>query len=172
MLAVLPKRFARYGPQLHPEKTRLVPFQRPPQVPRMATPNETEPGHCDFLVFPHFWGRSRQGRWVMKRKTASDRFGWALRKVRQWCRQHRHDPLAEQQRALQHKLQGHDQYCGITGNSSRVSAFHDGVARVLRQWLKWRVGKRLTWEQYGRLRARDRLPGPRMVHSVRRVANP
>ena len=32
VLDVLPKRFGKYGLTLHPDKTRLVPFRRPPIV--------------------------------------------------------------------------------------------------------------------------------------------
>jgi len=172
VLAVLPKRFARYGLQLHPEKTRLVPFQRP------APGGDRQPSHAptpecfDFLAFRHFWSRSQQGRWVVKRRTAHDRFGRALRKVAQWCRQHRHDAVADQQRVLTQKLRGHDQYFGITGNSARVSAFHHCVRRLWRKWLNRRGGKRLNWERYLRLLAHYPLPEPRMVHSLYRVANP
>jgi group II intron reverse transcriptase/maturase len=172
VLEVLPKRFARYGLQLHPEKTRLVAFQQPTRAGSAVRLVAAEPGTFDFLAFRHYWGRSRQGRWVVKRKTAPDRFGRALHKIGQWCRQHRHDPLPVQHRALTRKLRGHDGYFGITGNSRRVSAFHYWVCRLWRNWLNRRGGRRLDWERYGCLQAHYPLPAPRMLHSVCRVANP
>lgn len=172
VLEVLPKRFARFGLQLHPEKTRLVAFQRPGSECPDGAPVAPTPGTFDFLAFRHYWARSRQGRWVVKQKTAPDRFGRALRKVAQWCRQHRHDPLRRQHRALTRKLRGHDNYFGITGNGDRVSAFHYWVRRSWRKWLNRRGGQPLNWEQYVRLLARYPLPGPQLVHSVCRAAKP
>src|SRR5512135_1964055 len=43
VLAVLPKRFAKYGLTIHPEKTRLVPFERPSHDPTRAAAERREP---------------------------------------------------------------------------------------------------------------------------------
>ena len=67
VLAVLPKRFGKYGLTIHPEKTRLVPFGRPRLYPpRPGSAAETQPGSFDFLGFTHFWSRSKKGNWVVK----------------------------------------------------------------------------------------------------------
>src|SRR3954464_2849077 len=72
VLDVLPKRFGKYGLTLHPEKTRLVPFQGlRPGVP--PGPREERPGTFDFLGFTHYWGRTLKGNWAVKRKTAGGR---------------------------------------------------------------------------------------------------
>src|SRR4051812_15251863 len=90
VLEVLPKRFGKYGLSLHPDKTRLVPFQRPPQSPPSAKSSAGgRPGSFDLLGFTHYWGRSRRGFWVVKRKTAQGRLRQALRRVAQWCRLNR-----------------------------------------------------------------------------------
>src|SRR5262245_15847408 len=101
VLAVLPKRLGKYGLTIHPEKTRLVPFRRPRRGPD-ATDDEAgpPPGSFDFLGFTHFWSRSQQGTWVVKRKTAGSRFHRAVKKVAQWCRQNRHVPVREQHAIL------------------------------------------------------------------------
>jgi hypothetical protein len=134
--AVLPKRFGQYGLTLHPEKTRLIPFQRPPSG---ATGKRGGPGHAvrsfDLLGFTHYWGRSRKGHWVIKRKTASDRRSRALRTIAQWCRRHRHRPLEEQHRTLSQKLRGHGAYYGLIGNSAALSGFRREVSRIWRKWL-------------------------------------
>jgi group II intron reverse transcriptase/maturase len=87
VLAVLAKRFAKYGLRLHPEKTRLVDFRSPPRAGGSGSQRERS---FELLGFTHFWGRSRTGRWVVKRKTAKDRFSRALRAVGRWCRDNRH----------------------------------------------------------------------------------
>src|SRR5712691_12864363 len=71
VLAVLPKRFGKYGLTIHPDKTRLVPFVRPPSRPAPAgVQRAPAPGSFDFLGFTHYWSRSKKGNWVVKRKTA------------------------------------------------------------------------------------------------------
>jgi len=62
VLAVLPKRFAKYGLTIHPDKTRLVPFERPDHGPTPVGAKRREPpGTFDLLGFTHFWSRSRRG---------------------------------------------------------------------------------------------------------------
>ncbi|OGV74086.1 MAG: group II intron reverse transcriptase/maturase, partial [Lentisphaerae bacterium RIFOXYA12_64_32] len=106
--AALAKRFERYALTLHPEKTRLVRFQRPNGHGRYA--DGERPGSFDFLGFTHYWSRSRKGPWVPKRTTSKKRFSRACRALNQWLRQARHKPLAEQATTLGQKLRGHFNY--------------------------------------------------------------
>lgn len=173
--AVLPKRFARYGLTLHPEKTRLIPFERPRGTPRgAAADGGKEPATFDLLGFRHFWGRSLRGYWIVKRKTAGDRLGRALRAVSLWCRRHRHTPVAAQHRALVQKLRGHYGYYGITGNSEAITRFRVEVRRLWRKWLNRRSGRpHMPWERFNLLEARYPLPPAIAVHSAyRHAANP
>jgi RNA-directed DNA polymerase len=86
----------------------LVPFDRP-----HTDDDSPGPGSFDVLGFTHFWGKSRTGSWVVKRKTARSRFGRALLRVGAWCRKHLHDAVVEQHRHLVQALRGH---YGISGS--------------------------------------------------------
>jgi group II intron reverse transcriptase/maturase len=98
---VLPKRFDKYGLTVHPEKTRLIPFRRPPSGPaRKGQPPAEQPGTFDLLGFAHYWAHSRKGSWVVKRKTAPSRFTRAVTRIAQWCQIYRHRPIAEQHQTL------------------------------------------------------------------------
>jgi group II intron reverse transcriptase/maturase len=165
VLEVLPKRLARFGLSLHPEKTRLVDFRCPSRAGK--EPGSQRERSFDLLGFSHYWGRSRKGRWVVQRKTAKARFTRALRRVSQWCRRNRHLPVAEQHRALSRQLRGHDAYYGITGNATALSGFRHEVRRRWHKWLNRRshVG-RLNWEAFKRLLQRYPLPPARVVHSI------
>ena len=108
VLDVLPKRFGKYGLTLHPDKTHLVPFRRPPRrSARKGSREGSQPGSFDLLGFTHYWSLSRKGNWVVKRKTAKSRLTRALRTVARWCRVHRHQLIAEQHQALSRTLTGH-----------------------------------------------------------------
>lgn len=126
---VLPKRFAEFGLTVHPEKTRLVRFRRP-----RRDGDDQNPGSFDFLGFTHYWGRSRRGRRILKRKTAKGRLTRALRAINQWARKARHVPIAKQARTLAAKLRGHFQYYGIRGNAKAINRFRH---EALRRWRKW-----------------------------------
>lgn len=171
VLAVLAKRFAKYGLRLHPDKTRLVDFRSPPRTGRSGSQRERS---FDLLGFTHFWGRSRKGRWIVQRKTAKDRFSRAVREINRWCRAHRHWRVPVQQAALSRKLRGHYAYYGITGNARALVRFLSEVQRLWRKWLNRRSWHaRMDWEKFARLSVRYPLPPPRVVHSIyRRAATP
>jgi len=158
VLSVLPKRLARYGLAMHPSKTRLVAFR----------PHGTQkPGSFDFLGFTHYWGRSRQGRPAVMRKTAQDRFSRALKRIYQWCRRMRHLSTKEQHAALVRKLRGHYAYYGITGNTRALRRFHHEVRRVWKKWLgkrSWHSYKNWAW--FTLFLERHPLPTPRIIHSA------
>ena len=88
--AVLPKRLGRFGLTLHPDKTRLVRFERPARWARPKRPDR--PGTFDFLGFTHMWGLSRRNYWVVQQKTVTKRLSRSLREIGEWCRRYRHRP--------------------------------------------------------------------------------
>jgi len=173
VLEVLPKRFDKYGLTLHPTKTRLVRFQKPSSdIARDGGSGGS--GTFELLGFTHYWGFSRKGRWIVKRKTAGSRFTRSVRSVTRWCRLNRHRPIAEQHETLSQKLRGHFGYYGITGNSPALTRFRFAVTRVWRKWLaRRRRADRYPWSRFVRLLDRYPLPPALAVHSVcRRAANP
>jgi RNA-directed DNA polymerase len=164
VMDVLPKRFGKYGLKLHPEKTRLVRFDRPRTD---DTPRDADVGSFDLLGFTHYWGKSLKRTWVVKRETARGRFGRALQRVSLWCRQHLHDKLAKQHQHLVRMLRGHYGYFGITGNAVALARFLCEVRRVWQKWLHRRTGRgAMPWSRFARVLERFPLPPPRVVHSV------
>lgn len=174
VMEVLPKRFEKYGLTIHPQKTRLVPFERPPADPTRWGPRDrTPPGTFDLLGFTHYWDRSLKGQWVVKRKTSRSRFSRGLKALSHWCRSNRHEALADQHRTLCQKLTGHFAYYGITGNSHSLGRFRSAVLRIWRKWLARRDRDRsMTWDRMTRLLKCYPLPPAIAIHSVRRRAAP
>ena len=156
VLDVLPKRFAKYGLTLHPDKTRLVRFH----PPRDRSQDDSDgPGTFDFLSFTHFWDKSQKGSWVVKRKTAKSRFTRALKVITQWCRKNRHLPVIVQCGRLGQKLRGHYAYFGILGNTGSIRDFRHLVERIWHKWLSRRSDKaRLPWDRFALLLEHHRLP--------------
>jgi hypothetical protein len=181
VMAVLPKRCEKYGLTVHPDKTRLIDFRRPDKRSADISPKDrgdgASHGDChtfDLLGFTHYWGRSRRGTWVVKRKTASKRLTRAVQNVDRWCRANRHEPIAAQRAKLSQKIVGHYAYYGITGNGPSLRSFLYLVHRAWHRWLNRRHCKRnMNWEKFNRLLDRYPLPPIRVVHSVyARAANP
>jgi len=162
---VLPKRFGKYGLELHPQKTRLVRFARPTTK---SKDDDEGGGSFDLLGFTHYWARSRNGYWVVLLKTAKSRFGRALKRVAEWCRRHRHAPLREQWQALTRKLRGHYAYFGVVGNATALWRYSREVYRTWRGWLNRRSQRaRITWQRMRLLHARYPLPCPGPLRSLR-----
>src|SRR5271157_5666152 len=167
-MEVLPKRFEKYGLTIHPEKTRLVPFERPSDRPqRTGTPARTPAGTFDLLGFTHYWGRSRRGEWVVKRTTAKSRLKRALAALSEWCRENLHLPIREQHQKLTQKLRGHYGYYGIIGNFFSLQAFREGARGIWRRKLsRRRRDGDVTWAEFLRLEKRYSLPRARVVHGL------
>jgi group II intron reverse transcriptase/maturase len=172
--AVLPKRFGRYGLTLHPDKTKLVRFNRPPRMPDSSTGPSKPPDTFEVLGFTHYWALSRKGNWAVTRKTSASRLQRAVHAIYEWCRENRHEPIAEQHRTLKLKVQGHYGYYGITGNARSLECFHTLVKRAWQKWLNRRSQRGgMEWDIFRQLLERYPLPPPRVVHSaLRRAANP
>ena len=158
--AVLGKRMERYGLTLHPDKTRLVAFARPPASQRSGK----GPNTFDFLGFTFYWRRTRSGRWAMWCKTRHARLRRAMQSVAEWCRRYRHLPVQEQHAALTRRLVGHFNYFGVNGNFRSLAWLVEVTRRVWFKWLRRRSQRtRLTWERFELLLARFPLPRPRIT---------
>ena len=167
VMAVLGDRFARFGLRLHPEKTRLVWFGSPN---RRHGSDGQGPGTFDFLGFTHHWGKTRRGLWCIKRRTAQDRFRRGLKRIRDWCRRYRHEPISDQHKGLSRKLKGHFGYYGITGNQSALERFRYQVQVLWHQWLARRSQRRkISWERFNEILKRFPLPPAWARHSVLRL---
>jgi group II intron reverse transcriptase/maturase len=163
VMEVLAKRFAKYGLKLHPEKTRLMEFGRE-ALTKSEGPGGPKPTTFDFLGFTHICKRSRRGNFTIHVRTMRKRFKRSLMRVTAWCQTHRHDPVAEQQEALNRKLQGHYQYYGRPTNYRSLWQFFRSTRQIWKKWLNRRDrGRTLNWSAFEHLLARHPLLRPRIT---------
>lgn len=159
VMAVLRRRFERFGLRLHPEKTRLLPFARP----RDGEGGGKGPATFDFLGFTHYWRRTRAGRWQPGLKTRKARLRRAITAVADWCRRHRHLPVKEQHAALTRRLAGHDNYFAVNGNRRSLKELRYWVTRAWHKWLCRRSQRAyLNWDRFNELLRAFPLPYPRI----------
>src|SRR5204863_9645726 len=143
-----------------PDKTRFIDFR--PQRTGGTHPDCKEPPF-DFLGFTHTWGKSRNGKNVVRQTTAKSRLARSLVAIKDWCRANRHRTVSDQCSRISAKLVGHYAYYGITGNMQQLRRYSTEVARLWRKWLERRSrSKRLTWDRFTALLARHPLPRPRI----------
>jgi len=108
VMRVIGKRFARFGLKINEHKTRLVGFKRPSHRKGCGEPR---PETFDFLGFTHYWAKSRNGYYVVKKRTARGRYTRALKAIKEWGWKNRHLPLKSQQLKLNEKLRGGQHGC-------------------------------------------------------------
>ncbi len=171
VLSVLTKRFAKYGLTLHPEKTRLLEFGR--EAEGHAKRQGKKPGTFDFLGLTHICTRSRRGKFTVHVRTMRKRLRRGLKAVAQWCQEHMHDPVDQQQKNLNAKLRGHYQYYGRPTNYRGIRKFYRRVRYIWRTWLSRRTrGAMMTWEKYTELLRQLPLLPPRIMHAWAQTGSP
>ena len=163
VMEVLAKRFNRFGLSIHPDKTKLVRFGRPPGGGTLKVN-----GTIDFLGFTYFWAKSRRGKWIIKKKTMGTRVSRFVKAIWQWCRLNRHEPLEQQHKMLCTKLRGHYQYYGVTHNYGALNVVNHHVRRSWQYWLSKRSHKGIVrWDCYMALISKKYLlPRPRIMHQI------
>jgi hypothetical protein len=154
-MEVLPKRFSKFGLELHPDKTELLDFQRPTQS------QDAKPATFDFLGFTHYWGAGKKGRLTIRRQTMANRLQQGIAKLWEWCKTHRHLPIKEQHAKISSKLLGHYGYFGYPENRRRLLEFLFRVKVTWKHWLNRRSNQStMTWERFAKYLQKYPLPEP------------
>ncbi len=157
-------RFKEFSLILHPEKTRTISFSR--KEPDNARRQGRKPYTFEFLGFTHFWFRTREGWYMLSRRTSAKRFHRACRAMNEWLRRVRNlCKTKEWWLILASKLRGHFQYYGVSGNSRMLKIFSYQVMRMLHKWLNRRSQRnQWSWERFTEYLEHYPLPKARIVH--------
>jgi hypothetical protein len=162
-LVDLRERFAKFGLELHPDKTRLIEFGKH-AARRRKSRGLGKPETFDFLGFTHICGISKRGRFWVRRITIRKRMQARLREVNDQLKRRRHDPIPEQGKWLRQVMQGHLAYYAVPGNTDVVAAFRTEVSRQWFKALRRRSQRnRLNWKRMNRLTTKW-LPSARAKH--------
>ena len=163
LMVVWPKRFERFGLTSPPTKTACVSFRKPTG----HTPAGMGHGPCDFLGCTPYGTTSRQGSWVIKRRTARKRRRRTKQALWRWCRTNRPAPLKAQYQMLSLKLRGHFQYDGLRGNFRLLEVIPHYTEKAWRYGLRRRSSKSaICGETFQQLLETSILPTPRIVHNI------
>jgi group II intron reverse transcriptase/maturase len=162
-LDALRERLKEFALSLHPEKTRLIEFGREAESNRRRR-GLGKPETFDFLGFTFICGRSRRGKFLIKRKTRRDRMRAKLQAIKQELRRRMHQPMPVQGKWLKQVIRGYFNYHAVPTNSRALVGFRDEIARSWRRVLTRRSQRASTgWEQMKAI-TDDWLPKPRILH--------
>jgi group II intron reverse transcriptase/maturase len=159
LMEVLPKRFEKYGLTIHPDKSKMIRFEKASRFSEIS-----DNGTFDFLGFTHYWGRSRNNNWVVKRRTAKKRLKRAMRNIHVYCRNNKHEPISVQHAALRSILHGLYNYYGIPCNYEAIYALYRFTRTAWKRWLARRTRDGyIDWEKFIPFLNYWRLPMPKIT---------
>ena len=159
----LRERLAKFGLELHPDKTRRIEFGRHAEENRRRR-GEGKPETFDFLGFTHISGKNSLGRFMVRRTTIRKRMRAKLRQIKQQLRLRMHDPVPQTGRWLQSVVQGHFNYYAVPGNLKSLGVFRDRLLALWWHTLRRRSQKhRISWPHTLAL-AQRWLPQPSLLH--------
>ena len=157
------ERLGRYALTLHPEKTRLIEFGRHAAANRKRR-GLGKPETFSFLGFTFISGKSRRGKFQIKRKSRPDRMRTKLQAIKQELRRRMHQPIPAQGRWLRQVVTGYFNYHAVPTNGHALVTFRFRVIDLWTRTLRRRSQKdHTTWQRIKRL-ADDFLPKPRILH--------
>ena len=157
------ERLQEFSLSLQPEKTRLIEFGRH-AARRRAQRGLGKPETFNFLGLTFICGKSRQGNFLIKRKTRRDRMRGKLQDIKKEMRRRMHQSIPEQGKWLRQVVTGYFNYHAVPTNRRALVAFRTEITKGWRWILKRRSQKGdLTWDRIKKL-ADDWLPTPRILH--------
>lgn len=164
MMNDLARRLAKFGMELHGEKTRLIRFGRYAQE-QCEKRQLRKPETFDFLGFTHICGRSRSGRFQLRRKTISKRVTRKLKEIKDKLRRMRSKPVQKQGALLRAVLQGYFNYHAVPLNLRVLRRMRLNTVRLWCKSLRRRSHKArgFKWSRLAKL-AEQWLPKPKILH--------
>jgi hypothetical protein len=163
-LEAFKERLAKFGLELHPDKTRLIEFGRYAARERKRR-GEGKPETFNFLGFTHFCGqRHKTETFTVWRITAKKRMVAKLKAIKADLRRRKHDRTSQVGVWLRSVVTGYYQYHAVPGNIDQLRLFRKRVNRLWHDVLVRRSQRaRKKWEKFAPVFDRW-IPTPRVLH--------
>jgi hypothetical protein len=157
------ERLAKFGLEIHPEKTRSIEFGRFARV-NWKQRGAGKPETFTFLGFTHYCGTNSKGHFVVWRRTAAKRMRAKLQGIKQELRRKMHEPVSVVGEWLKRVVEGYYRYHAVPGNIVALGRFRDRLCRLWRQVLRRRSQRRRPgWDRL-RLTFERWIPRPHVLH--------
>jgi group II intron reverse transcriptase/maturase len=162
-LEAMRERFESFSLSLHPDKTRLIEFGRFAAADRKRR-GQGKPETFNFLGFTFICGKSRRGKFLIRRKSRQDRMRAKLKDIKRQLRERMHQPIPAQGKWLKQVINGYFNYHAVPTNSRALGVFRHRITMHWRRVLQHRSHKaEMTWDRMRKL-VKDWLPKPRIRH--------
>lgn len=165
-------RLKKFNLEIAEEKTKIIPFGRFAETNHKRKGNKGNPSTFDFLGFTHYCGKSKKGKFRVKRKTNKKKMNSKLKTSKEWMKANRHLDMEDIVSRLRRSLQGYYNYYCITDNSTAVVKFHDEIVRQFFKWMNRRSQRKsFTWEKFQLFLKKFQLPKPKVKVNIYELRN-
>ena len=170
----LQERLQKFNLSISAEKSKILEFGRFAAETR-AKRDVGKPETFDFLGFTHYCGKSKKGKFRVKRKTSRKKYDAKIQAMKQWIKDNRNMPIWELVKKLRPKLSGHYRYYGITDNLKMLVSFYRQTILLLFKWMNRRSQRKsFKWDSYNMFLKICGLPKPRIhvnIYAARSAAS-
>jgi hypothetical protein len=157
------ERLAKFGLELHADKTRLIEFGRFAARTRQRH-GQGKPETFRFLGFTHFCGQLTTGPFIVWRITAKKRMVAKLKAIKAELQSRKHHRTTEVGAWLRKVVMGYYRYHAVPGNTGQLHIFMYRVRWLWRSVLIRRSQRaRVRWDRLHPLLSRW-IPPPRVLH--------
>ncbi|MCD6135377.1 group II intron reverse transcriptase/maturase [Candidatus Bipolaricaulota bacterium] len=151
------ERLKEFNLELAEDKSKIIPFG-------IDSLDRVKPLTFDFLGFTHYAGKSKKGKFRVKRKTARKKYTASLKRCKEWLKINRNTETKIIMQKLTIKLLGYYRYYGITDNTKALVSFRTEVGKLLFKWMNRRSQKRsFDWNRFNLFLKRYPLPIPKIT---------
>ena len=155
-------RLKKFNLEIAEDKTKVIPFGRFAENNAKRTGNG-KPATFDFLGFTHYCGKSKQGKFRVKRKSSRKKVYGKLKESKEWLKSNRNKNIHLIMERFRRSLVGYYNYYCITDNSQTVNDFKEKIEILLFKWLNRRSQRKsFTWDKFRLFLQMFPLPKPRI----------
>lgn len=155
-------RLKKFNLEIAEDKTKFIPFGRFAENNAKRTGNG-KPATFDFLGFTHYCGKSKQGKFRVKRKSSRKKVQGKLKESKEWLKSNRNKNIHLIMERFRRSLVGYYNYYCITDNSRTVNDFKEKIEILLFKWLNRRSQRKsFTWDKFRLFLQMFPLPKPRI----------
>jgi RNA-directed DNA polymerase len=159
-------RLKKFKLEIAEDKTKIIPFGRFAENNAKREGN-SKPATFDFLGFTHYCGKSKQGKFRVKRKTSRKKVQGKLRETKEWLKTNRNKDIHTIMDRFRRSLIGYYNYYCITDNTQIVNNFKEKIEYLLFKWLNRRSQRKsFTWDKFRLFLNKYPLPSPRIKVNI------
>lgn len=159
-------RLKKFNLEIAEDKTKIISFGRF-AVHNAKRDRNSKPDTFDFLGFTHYCGKSKEGKFRVKRKSSRKKVQGKLKETKEWLKINRNKSIHMIMDRLKRSLTGYYNYYCMTDNIQTVNNFKERLENLLFKWLNRRSQRKsFTWNKFNLFLSRYPLPLPRVKVNI------